>query len=289
MPGDRTWLVGLVGEHIAASRSPDLHEQEARAIGAPYVYRLIDLAGRGPGALADALEAAILLGFDGLNVTHPFKQSVMPLLDEVAADARLIGAVNTVRISGGRTIGYNTDGLGFAAAMRIGLPDVRRERVVQFGAGGAGAATARALIAMGVKSLTLIDRDRDRADALAERIATAGCEIVAHDADPERVAASVARADGVVHATPTGMAQYPGTPFDPALLRPDLWVADIVYMPLETALLREARRRGCRTLDGGMMVVHQAAEAIKLIAGLPVDPHRMRTRFLNAIERGEQE
>ena len=276
----RSLLVGLIGAGLQASRTPGMHEREAARHGVPYVYRRIDLdqLRLGVEALPDLLSAAEALGFDGLNITHPCKQAVVPLLHELSEDARAIGAVNTVVLGNGRRIGHNTDCSGFAAAFRQGLSDAPRERIVQLGAGGGGAAVAHALLGEGVATLTIIDTDSDRAASLVAALRARFGEARAQVGD--NIASAMANADGLVHATPTGMAAHPGLPLPAALLRPDLWVADIVYFPLETALLREARARGCRTLDGAGMAVYQAVDAFRLFCGIAPDPARMREHFL---------
>jgi shikimate dehydrogenase len=273
------FLVGLIGAGIQASRTPAMHEHEADAQGLRYLYQRIDLEvlGLGPEALPELITAAERMGFAGLNITHPCKQSVIPLLTDLSADARELGAVNTVVLRDGQRIGHNTDWRGFAESFRRGLPDARLGRVAQLGAGGAGAAVAHAAMKLGVQALTIVDLDPGRAAALADSLcARFGPGRAQSTGD---VAAAMAGADGLIHATPTGMARYPGLPLPAALLRPDLWVAEIVYVPLETELLREARRIGCRTLDGGGMAVFQAAEAFRLFTGVAPDPQRMLRHF----------
>ena len=272
-------LIGLIGSAIQASRSPALHEQEASALSLRYLYKLIDLdqPGLGPEALPELLTAAERMGFAGLNITHPCKQAVIPLLHELSPDARDLGAVNTVLLRDGRRIGHNTDWYGFAESFRRGLPDVKRDRVVQFGAGGAGAAVAHAALTLGVELLTLIDTDPSRARSVADGLCArfgSGRAVAGGDA-----AAAVALADGVINATPIGMANHPGLPFPADWLHPGLFVAEVVYFPLETALLRAAKAAGCRTLDGGGMAVFQAAEAFRLFTGLMPDPERMLRHF----------
>jgi shikimate dehydrogenase len=202
---------------------------------------------------------------------------VVPLLHELSPDAAALGAVNTVVLRDGRRIGHNTDCSGFAEAFRRGLPDVRRGRVVQLGAGGAGAAVAHALLGAGVGHLAIADTEEPRAMALAEGLAArfgAGRATAGGD-----LAAELAAADGLVNCTPVGMAKLPGTPLPVTLLRAGLWVAEIVYFPLETALLRAARALGCRTLDGGGMAVFQAAGAFRLFTGREPDSARMLRHF----------
>ncbi|MFF3482900.1 shikimate dehydrogenase [Streptomyces sp. NPDC002701] len=272
-----SYLVGLIGAGVGPSLSPALHEREADRQGLRYLYRLIDIdeLGVAPEAVGDLLRAARDLGFDGLNITHPCKQLVIEHLDALSPQAEALGAVNTVVLDGGRAIGHNTDVTGFAASFARGLPDAPLERVVQLGAGGAGAAVAHALLTLGAGHVTVVDALADRARALAAALnrhfgagrATAGT--------PDRLAGLLGGADGVVHATPTGMAAHPGMPFAAELLHPGLWVAEVVYRPLETALLRAAREAGCAVLDGGGMAVFQAADAFRLFTGRSPDAVRM--------------
>jgi shikimate dehydrogenase len=271
---------GLVGRNIGASRSPWLHEQEARAQGVRLAYTLFDFAslGKDEADLPAQLDAAERSGFAGLNVTYPYKQAVIALLDELSPGAARVGAVNTVRFAAGRRIGYNTDVTGFAESMRVGLPGADLGRVLQFGAGGAGAATAVALLDLGVETLVIHDTSGSRRDALLAKLCSDFGErraVAAGDIRDE-----VPRATGVVNATPVGMVDVPGVPFDALLLHAGQWVADIVYFPLETELLRIAAARGCRTLNGGGMVVHQAAAAFDIFTGLTADTGRMKRSFL---------
>ncbi|KUN49066.1 shikimate dehydrogenase [Streptomyces olivochromogenes] len=272
-----TYLVGLIGSGIGPSLSPALHEREADRQGLRYLYRLIDIdvLGVGPEAVGDLVRAARDLGFDGLNITHPCKQLVIDHLDELAPQAAALGAVNTVVFEGGRAIGHNTDVTGFAASFARGLPDVPLERVVQLGAGGAGAAVAHAVLTLGTGHVTVVDAMPDRAADLAAALNRHFGAGRAAAATPDALGGLLGLADGVVHATPTGMAAHPGLPFPAELLHPGLWVAEVVYRPLETELLRTARAVGCATLDGGGMAVFQAADAFRLFTGREPDAVRM--------------
>jgi len=268
----KSFLCGLIGAGIQESRSPALHEREADAQGLRYLYQKIDLDELGVGveALPELLTAAERMGFAGLNITYPCKQAIVPLLHELSDEARALGAVNTVVLKRGRRIGHNTDSSGFAEAFRRGLPEVKRDRVVQLGAGGAGAAVAHAALQLGVRELTIFDIDGVKAAELAQKL---GAE-PGHD-----LRAAMAAADGLIHCTPTGMAKMPGLPLPAELLRASHWVAEIVYFPLETELLRVARSKGCRTLDGSGMAVFQAAGAFRLFTGVEPDAERMLRRF----------
>ncbi|WP_250464001.1 shikimate dehydrogenase [Caballeronia sp. GAFFF2] len=281
----RSYLVGLIGSGIGGSLTPAMHEEEGGKLGLNYVYRRIDLQALAlePSALPDLLDAAERMGFDGLNITYPCKQSVIPLLDDLDPDARALGAVNTVVFRDGKRIGYNTDWSGFARAFERGLPGVPMDRVVQLGAGGAGAAVAHAALTMGARSLTLFDSDDTRAAALASELAARF---------PDREVKSggdlrdvLQKANGLIHATPTGMAKLPGLPLPAEFLHKDLWVAEIVYFPLETELLKAARALGCRTVSGGGMAVCQAVDALRIFTGLEPDAERMFAHFQSLLER----
>jgi shikimate dehydrogenase len=285
-PPSRSFLVGLVGSGIGPSLTPPVHEREADELGVRYLYRRFDLdALELPAeAIGDLLAATQRAGFDGLNVTHPCKQLVLRHLDELSADAAALGAVNTVVFRDGRAIGHNTDWSGFARSFDRGLPDVALDDVVLLGAGGAGAAVAHALLTLGVGRLTVLDVDPERARALAGALAgrfAAGRAVGGDLGDLPQV---LAAADGLVHATPTGMAAHPGMPVPADLLRPSLWVADVVYRPLETELVRTARATGCRVLDGGGMAVYQAVDAFRLFTDLEPDADRMLAHFLTLVD-----
>ncbi|MFV3128947.1 shikimate dehydrogenase [Niveispirillum sp. KHB5.9] len=261
-------LAGLIGSGIQASLTPRMHEQEGARQGLRYVYRLIDLKqlGLDVGALPGLIEGAERFGFDGLNITHPCKQAVIPLLDELSPEAAAIGAVNTVVLKDGKRSGHNTDWWGFAEGFRRGLPGVDLAHVVQLGAGGAGAAVGYALLRLGVEKLSIFDVQAERADELAGRLCALFGEGRARAVPaPDAV---IPHAHGLVNTTPRGMADYPGLPVAENLLRPDLWVAEIIYFPIETALLRTARALGCRTLDGGGMALFQAVGAFALFTGI---------------------
>jgi shikimate dehydrogenase len=280
-PTGNSVLCGLIGAGIQASRTPAMHEREADEQGLRCVYKLIDLErlALGVEALPELLTAAKRMGFAGLNVTYPCKQAIIPLLDELSEDARALNAVNTVVIRDGRLIGHNTDWSGFAEGFRRGLPEANLDRVVQLGAGGAGAAVGHAALMMGARELTIFDVDAARSAELASSLGGrfgAGRAVGGTD-----LAAAMARADGLIHCTPTGMAKLPGLPLKPELLDRRHWVAEIVYFPLETELLRVAREKGCRTVDGGGMATFQAVGAFRLFTGVEPDAERMRRHFLS--------
>jgi shikimate dehydrogenase len=280
-------LVGLIGSGIGPSLSPALHMREARELDLRYRYVRLDLDALKlpPEAVGDLLRQARVAGFRGLNVTHPCKQLVIPYLDALAPAAEAIGAVNTVVFDDERAIGHNTDWTGFRDGLVDGLPDARLDRVVLIGAGGAGAAASHALLSIGAGTVDVLDVDAPRAIGLASALADRFGTGRATGHDMNELAARVQAADGLVHATPMGMSEHPGLPVPPTLLRPELWVAEIVYRPLDTELLRAARAAGCATLDGGRMAVHQAAEAFRLFTGIDADVVRMRRHLTELVRR----
>jgi len=277
-------LCGLIGAGIQRSRSPALHEGEAKAQGLQLEYQLIDLdvLGVGAEALPGLLRDATRQGYCGVNITFPCKQSVIPLLDGISEEARAIGAVNTVVIAAGRLTGHNTDGPGWSWGFRRALPGADLSRVVLLGAGGAGSACADAVLRLGARELVIVDRQPERSTELAARMNSIHGPRSSATAD---MVQALARASGLIHATPTGMAKVPGMPVAKSLLRAGLWVSDIVYVPLETELLRGAKRAGCHVMDGGHMTVGQAVGAFRLFTGRDADAARMDAHFRSAIDR----
>jgi shikimate dehydrogenase len=281
---DRRVLVGLIGANIMKSLSPALHQDAFAAAGLDGFYHLMDvdrLAGR---SLPDLLNAARAAGFAGTNVTFPFKQDVLALLDTVDPEARQIGAVNTVTFGAdGRATGYNTDRGGFRRSFKEGLGGSAAEgaTVVQVGAGGAGRAVAFALMDLGVAALVLHDRAPAQAHALRADLAAhynaSRCRISSN------LEAEIAAADGVINATPVGMHGFPGNPVPSAVLHKGHWAADVIYSPIETAFIKAAAAKGARTLTGGGMCVHQAAEAFRLFTGIEPDVARMHKTFAKAL------
>ncbi len=268
----------LLGEGIGASRTPALHEYEGRRQGMWLSYRILDSLDWGITAddLPAVLDWARSSGFSGFNVTHPFKQAIIPSLDELSDRASALGAVNTVVLRDGRAVGHNTDWCGYQKPFRDALPDACRGTVVQLGAGGAGSAVAYATLDLGTPLLIVHDIDAARSAALVERMqGIFGPERVRVGVD---LARSLAGAEGVVNATPVGMATHPGCPIAGGLLRPELWVSEIVYFPIQTELLVRARDAGCRTVDGAGMAAEQAVRAFELFTGVTPDAPRMHAR-----------
>ena len=257
--------IGLLGRGIGASLSPIMHRREGERLGLDYHYHLIDFdaLGLGNDDLGEVIGILQRVGFSGLNVTHPFKQSVLAHLESLSGDAAAIGAVNTVLFRPEGRVGHNTDCWGFAESVRVGMPNAARRRVLQLGAGGAGAAVAQALLELGVEELSIYDVEEGRAETLAAQLARSGSRVSVAGS----VEATVGAVDGIVNATPVGMDKYPGTPIDPDLIGPAQWVADIIYFPRVTELIIQAREKGCATLPGAGMAIFQAVKAFQLFTG----------------------
>jgi len=268
-------LVGLIGRGIQASLTPRMHEAEGRRLGMNYTYKLIDVDLLPPAeaALPDLIAAAEAMGFCGLNITHPFKEQVIAHLDHLSPDAAAIGAVNTVVFGPEGRVGHNTDCWGFAESFRRFMPAVAKNRVLLLGAGGAGLAVGRALLELGVARILVCDVNAAKATALVAQLGPDHAELAAD------AAAALRDADGMVNATPVGMANYPGSPVPLENLRRALWVADIIYFPAETALLRAAKAQGCITLPGAGMAVFQAVKAFELFSGIAPDAEAMTRHF----------
>jgi shikimate dehydrogenase len=277
--GAGSFLCALLGSGIAGSRSPEMHETEARALGLPLVYRILDGAvmGFGENDLPRLLTMLGQMGFAGINVTHPFKQAVAGLIDHCSEAASALGAVNTVVWRADGLYGDNTDWSGYRAHFLAGLGTQRRDSVALIGAGGAAAAVGFAHLDLGAAELRIHDTDMARAHGLAARLGGLfpAARVVAH----ATAAGAIAGADGVAQTSPVGMQGHPGLPFDPALLAPAMWVSDIIYFPARTALLQAAAARGCAVLNGGGMAVLQAAHAFALFTGHQPDPQRMLRAF----------
>ena len=280
----RRILVGLIGRNIQGSLSPALFADAFAAAGIDGFYHLMD-ADRLPNRrLAELLDSIKTAGFAGANITYPFKQDVLPLLDAIDPEAAEVGAINTVAIAqDGRSTGYNFDRHGWrdSFAESLGADSARGKTVVLIGAGGAGRAVAFALIDLGVGTLVLHDLDLGRAKALAADVAkyygAARCHL---SGDVER---DVAAADGIVNATQTGMTGFPGNPVPVAAIRPTHWAADVIYTPAETEFLKAAAAKGARTLNGSGMVVHQAAAAFRCLTGETADIAHLYRAFAKGL------
>jgi shikimate dehydrogenase len=282
-----SYVAALVGAGIGPSLTPPMHEREGARQGLRYAYRTVDIGALdvAPEGVGELVAAARAFGFDGLNITHPCKQLVIPHLDALSPEAQALGAVNTVVFHDGRATGYNTDVTGFARSFARGLASAATDLVVQVGAGGAGAAVATAMLNLGTARLAVTDLDPARAETLAVSLCARFGEHRVVAVEIGELPGLLRAADGVVNATPLGMSEHPGSAVPAELLHPGVWVADIVYRPLHTRLVRDAEAAGCPVLTGAGMAVFQAVEAFELITGRPADAEAMFADFADLVSR----
>jgi shikimate dehydrogenase len=251
-----------------------MHERAAAALGMRCLYQLIEIAGAGRDELRALLDGIRRLGFAGVNVTYPYKEAVVELLDELSPAARLIGAVNTVVVRNSRLVGYNTDTTGFARAARGLLAAASPGPVALLGAGGVGKAIAFALASLGVAGISIFDADHAKAEWLAAQLPGGQARRIA-DSVEDALRGGV----GVINATPVGMSPNQDTPVSEALLHRGLWVADAVYSPLWTPLLIAARAKGAEVMTGRELAIYQAADAFELFTGLAPSIAEMGNAF----------
>ena len=282
------YLVGLIGDGVMPSLTPPMHERAAQVHGLHYLYRPIDLTELNLPAsdIGELLQAGAKLGFNAFNVTHPCKQLVLDHLDDISPTARAIGAVNTVVIQDGKFIGHNTDASGFIRGLNDGLPGVAKRKVLQLGAGGAGAAVAYALLQDGTEELHIVDLDEDRVEHRVRELRKHFPHAAIHAATPQQVPQLLGQVDGLLNATPIGMHHHPGLPLDLAALEERHWVADCIYRPVDTELIVAARDLGCQVLDGGYMAVGQAVDAFEIITGIRPETQQVRSHLLELLDKG---
>jgi shikimate dehydrogenase len=276
----RRFLTGLLGAPIAHSASPAMHERAAEAMGARGYYQLIEVAGAGRDELTAILDGVRRIGFSGINVTFPYKETVVDLLDDLSPGAKAIGAVNTVVARDGKLTGHNTDTTGFARAAKQLVTNSDHGPVAVIGTGGVGKAIAFALASLGVSEIRIFDTDTAKAEHLIALL---------RDKQSIRIADSVEDAlrgaVGLVNGTPIGMLPSRGTPVPDALLHADLWVADAVYSPLWTPLLNAAKAKGAQVMTGRALAINQAADAFELFTGFAPSTAEMGIAFDAVMEK----
>ena len=272
--------VALVGEDISASLTPVMHEAEGKELVLHYSYRLIDTNSNATKiqSLAEIIAKAQSNGYAGLNITFPYKIQVLQCLDKISRNTKMLGAANTVVFSGDRKIGYNTDITGFYESFRREMSGAIKDRVLLLGAGGAGVAVAFALANLGVRELLIYDIDADQTKTLINKVRLHQTSM-SIDCINSLEKSILTELNGVVNATPMGMVKYPGSAFPLNLLTPSMWVADIVYFPLETELLVTAQTTGCRVMNGAGMAIFQAVHAFELFTGLKANVNRFIEKF----------
>ena len=269
----------LLGYPVEHSISPDIQNAAFHAKGLEVEYRLAKISPEKLATFVDELRDKSVLGF---NVTIPHKVEVLKHLDEVEENARAIGAVNTVKNSGGHLIGFNTDGVGGVKALEETYGPLEDARVLILGAGGAARALTYSLIRK-VKGICILNRNPPKAYELASELKQKIDEdIIGEGLDS--LEKRISDADILINTTPVGMKpDNENSPITPSLLRDNLFVYDIVYNPIKTKLLRDAEKAGAKTLSGVKMLVYQGAEAFKIWTGVEPPMELMLKKALDAL------
>lgn len=282
-----TRVVGVIGWPVRHSLSPPMQNAAIAKLGLNWVYVPFEVS---PRALGEAIEGMRALGMVGLNVTVPHKEGVAKLVDELGDTARALGVVNTVCNNDGVLHGYNTDGEGFLRALGEAGETLQGKRVTLVGAGGAARSVAYAVAQEGVERLTIINRTPARAEEVAGLVREhAAVDVTVLPLDSTEAEGAVREAEVVIDSTPCGMHPHSDEP--PVI--PGEWlhegqrVCDLVYTPRETTLLKAARARDARTLDGTGMLVHQGAIALERWTGRPAPVEAMREALLGALAERE--
>ncbi|QGQ95672.1 shikimate dehydrogenase [Paenibacillus psychroresistens] len=274
-----TTFYGVFGSPISHSRSPLMLNRAFQENGINAAYAAFHIE---QGTLKAAIDGIRALRFRGVNVTIPYKVEVMSYLDEIDEGARVIGAVNTIVNENGKLIGYNTDGIGYVRSLceETGI-SLQGKRVLLLGAGGAGRGIAYALAKAGAEIVWVSNRTESKANELVSYISllTEAKYIAA-----EAIAGIIDKVDLVVNNTSLGM--YPNIneiPLDPSLLHDKLVVSDIIYTPMETLFLKEARARGAKTHGGLGMFIYQGAYAFEYWTGQNAPIQAMREIVLQSL------
>ena len=278
----QTRIVGVIGDPVQHSRSPQMHNAAIVERKLDYVYVPFHVRS---GELREAIEGFKALNVLGVNVTIPHKQTVMPILDDVSHEATLIGAANTLIFCDGRVSGDNTDAQGFLRAMtEEGIDIPVGGSAVVLGAGGAARAVVVALALSGLGLITVANRTGWKAIQFEKNLATISeTEISAVDLASNQLNSAIRSADLLVNTTSVGMQETDQLLIDPDSLNPGTIVYEIVYTPPETPLLRVAREKGCQTIGGIGMLVHQGAIAFEKWIGIVPNVETMRIALKQAL------
>lgn len=280
----KTKIIGVFGYPIEHSLSPPMHNAAFSYLGLDYCYLAFSVR---PEDLKPAVESVRALNLVGVNVTIPHKERVLPYLDEVSREARLIGAVNTIHNKGGKLIGYNTDITGFLTSLKQAGFNPKGKKVVVIGAGGAARAVSFALSQEGIHSLFILNRSLEKAESLTKMVKKSiiNLNIRALPLRKKELIKAIERADLLVNATSLGMvpktSQSPLAGF--GLLPKSLVVYDLVYNPVDTKLIRLARKSKGKTIGGLEMLIQQGAKSFEIFTGLKAPQEVMRKAVEKAL------
>ncbi len=278
-------LYGIIGHPVGHSLSPIMHNASFEALGIHASMEVYDIK---PESLRDALESFSKLGFGGINVTIPHKQSIMPYLDHIDEEAGIIGAVNTVRFLNGKTQGFNTDSYGFLQTLEPYRSSIEGSRFVVLGAGGAARAVTYVLLRFfRTAQIVIAARSASGSKALVEHFkGFYGSRMATSTFDNPHLSRMIRDSDVIINATPVGMFPKTGElVVDGTEFRTGQTVVDLIYRPLQTELLRRATQGGARTVSGLEMFIHQGARAFEIWTGKRMDIDLMRKLLTGMLEK----
>ena len=281
-----TRLIGLIGSPVTHSLSPLMHNTAFKKLELDYAYLAFDVDTEN---LEDGVKAMKTLNASGFNVTMPIKESILPYLDELSREAKLIGAVNTVKNINGRLKGYNTDGMGYVKSLNEEGFEVGKKKFVLVGAGGAARSVAIQLAIESVREIVIFNRDRDKADEICQIIRENfhDVEVKTSELNDEFLRRELINADVFVNCTPLGMGPHEEKSVieDPEFLREDLVVSDLVYHPIKTRLIKIAETKGCEIVTGIGMILWQGAYAFKIWTGEEMPMEAVRKAIVTGRQR----
>lgn len=275
-------LLGIFGYPIKHSLSPYMHNAVCHELSLPYFYVPFQVA---PEKLGQAVDSIRTLGIQGINITIPHKESVMQYLDKISHEAKLIGAVNTIKNENGKLIGYNTDGRGFVASIKEDFDVMPKGKsFIILGAGGAARAIAIQLAIEGCSKIIIANRSLSKAKNIAENI-NANVPSCIAEAVELNSSILVSGADMLINTTSIGMKKEDQSIVDPELLSAIPMVSDIIYNPPDTPLLKEARKRNAQAANGINMLVFQGAIAFEIWTGVTPPIKTMRSALDNELKK----
>lgn len=267
----KTGLMGLIGNPVEHSISPQMHNTMCEIMGIDSVYMPFHVKAGQLGAVVSAFRG---LNISGFNVTIPYKTDIIEFLDEISNEAKIIGAVNTVHVSNGRLIGYNTDGQGFISSLGLQGVEIKGKDIVVIGAGGATRAIAYKMAKAEAKKMTILNRSIEKAKIICELIqANSLTEAVFNELRPNNISKYTKDADIIINSTPIGM--YPKTNEMPVdnddMFRNNPCVVDLIYNPIKTEFLKKAEKNGCMTINGLGMLIYQGIRAFEIWNNIQIE------------------
>ncbi|WP_292459565.1 shikimate dehydrogenase [Methanothermococcus sp.] len=279
MIDSKTKLLGLIGHPVEHSLSPIMHNEALNDKNLNYVYLAFDVLPENLKYVVDGVKSLGTVG--GFNVTIPYKVDIMKYLDEIDKEAELMGAVNTVKLKDNRAIGYNTDGLGARMSLEEEIGKVENKNILIIGAGGAARAVAFELAKN--NNLTIVNRTDKKAELLAKEISKKLNKHVYYN----NLDINIGDFDIIIHTTPIGM--YPNVNVNPIIdtnkIEENMVVMDLIYNPEETVLLREAKKRGAKTINGLGMLVYQGAISFEIWTGVKPDIDVMKKAIYASLKK----